>query len=133
MPITWAPNPSHLEFVNPVVEGRARAAQEQRDRPGVPTQDKRASLAILLHGDAAFPGQGIVAETLNLSQLAGYSTGGTIHIVVNNQIGFTTSPAEARSTLYATDVAKMIQVPIFHVNGDEPEAVIHCVKVASAW
>jgi 2-oxoglutarate dehydrogenase E1 component len=90
-------------------------------------------LPVLVHGDAAFAGQGIVAETLNLSKLAGYSTGGTIHVVVNNQIGFTTSPAEARSTLYCTDVAKMIQVPIFHVNGDDPEAVVHCVREAMAY
>src|SRR6266545_5733979 len=127
MPITLAPNPSHLEFVNPVVEGRARAAQEQRDQPGVPTQDKRASLAIVLHGDAAFPGQGIVAETLNLSQLAGYSTGGTIHIITNNQIGFTTEPSEARSTLYASDLAKGFEIPIVHVNADD---VIACIAVA---
>jgi 2-oxoglutarate dehydrogenase E1 component len=127
MPITLAPNPSHLEFVNPVVEGRARAAQEQRDRPGVPTQDKRASLAILLHGDAAFPGQGIVAETLNLSQLAGYSTGGTIHIITNNQVGFTTDPGDARSTLYASDLAKGFEIPIVHVNADD---VVACIAVA---
>jgi len=127
MPITLAPNPSHLEFVNPVVEGRARAAQEQRDQPGVPTQDKRASLAIVLHGDAAFPGQGIVAEALNLSQLAGYSTGGTIHIITNNQIGFTTEPSEARSTLYASDLAKGFEIPIVHVNADD---VIACIAVA---
>ena len=88
---------------------------------------------MLVHGDAAFAGQGIVAETLNLSKLAGYSTGGTIHVVVNNQIGFTTPPSEARSTLYCTDVAKMIQVPIFHVNGDDPEAVVYCVRLALAY
>ncbi len=121
-------NPSHLEAVDPVVEGRARAKQM---RAG----DTRGTsvLPILIHGDAAFAGQGIVAETLNLSNLAGYSTGGTLHVVVNNQIGFTTTPAEARSTLYATDVAKMIQVPIFHVNGDDPEAVVHCVKLGMAY
>jgi len=121
-------NPSHLEAVDPVVEGRARAKQR---RAG----DLRGDtvIPVLIHGDAAFAGQGIVAETLNLSNLAGYSTGGTIHVVVNNQIGFTTTPAEARSTLYATDVAKMIQVPILHVNGDEPEAVVHCVKIAMEW
>jgi len=123
-----AANPSHLEAVDPVVEGIARAKQRR-------TGDLRGEsvIPVLIHGDAAFAGQGIVAETLNLSNLAGYSTGGTIHAVVNNQIGFTTTPAEARSTLYATDVAKMIQAPILHVNGDEPEAVVHCVKIAMEW
>jgi 2-oxoglutarate dehydrogenase E1 component len=121
-------NPSHLEAVNPVVLGRTRAKQVRSgDRDG------RTVLPIQIHGDAAFAGQGIVAETLNLSNLAGYTAGGSIHVVVNNQIGFTTTPAEARSTLYATDVAKMIQVPIFHVNGDDPEAVVHCVKLALAY
>ncbi|MEE8581333.1 MAG: 2-oxoglutarate dehydrogenase E1 component, partial [Myxococcota bacterium] len=121
-------NPSHLEAVDPVVEGRARAKQAR-------AADARGAsiVPVLVHGDAAFAGQGIVAETLNLSNLAGYSTGGTIHIVVNNQIGFTTTPAEARSTLYCTDVAKMIQVPIFHVNGDDPEAVVHVVRIAMAY
>jgi len=121
-------NPSHLEAVDPVVEGRARAKQVRAgDFRG------RTILPLLIHGDAAFAGQGMVAETLNLSRLKGYSTGGTFHIVVNNQIGFTTTPAEARSTLYATDVAKMIQIPVFHVNADDPEAVIHCVKLALAY
>lgn len=121
-------NPSHLEAVDPVVVGRTRAKQMRAgDFEG------ETILPVLIHGDAAFAGQGIVAETLNLSKLAGYSTGGTIHIVVNNQIGFTTSPAEARSTLYCTDVAKMIQVPVFHVNGDDPEAVVHCVREAMAY
>ncbi len=121
-------NPSHLEAVDPVVEGRARAKQR---RAG----DLRGEtiVPVLIHGDAAFAGQGMVAETLNLSQLAGYSTGGTLHFVVNNQIGFTTTPAEARSTLYCTDVAKMIQVPIFHVNGDDPEAVVHSTRLALAY
>jgi 2-oxoglutarate dehydrogenase E1 component len=118
-------NPSHLEAVDPVVEGRARAKQVARgDRRG------RTVVPLLIHGDAAFAGQGIVAETLNLSRLNGYSTGGTLHVVVNNQIGFTTTPAEARSTLYCTDVAKMIQVPIFHVNGDDPEGVVHVAQMA---
>jgi len=121
-------NPSHLEVVDPVVEGRARAKQMRAGDP-----QGRTIAPVLMHGDAAFAGQGIVAETLNLCHLAGYSTGGTIHIVVNNQIGFTTTPAEARSTLYCTDVAKMIQVPVFHVNGDDPEAVVHCAKVAMAY
>jgi len=121
-------NPSHLEAVDPVVEGRTRAKQVRAgDRDG------EATVPVLMHGDAAFAGQGIVAETLNLANLQGYSTGGTIHIVVNNQIGFTTTPAEARSTLYCTDVAKMIQVPIFHVNGDAPEYVVHCVKLAMEY
>lgn len=123
--VTLASNPSHLEFVNPVVEGIVRAKQTRAN-------DKNKSLIIpvLLHGDAAFAGEGIVAETLNLSQLQGYSTGGTIHIIINNQIGFTTSPAEARSTVYASDVAKMVQAPIFHVNGDDPEAILWVIKLA---
>jgi 2-oxoglutarate dehydrogenase E1 component len=121
-------NPSHLEAVDPVVEGRARAKQI---RAG--DTDGKTVIPVLVHGDAAFSGQGIVAETLNLSNLAGYSTGGTIHIVVDNQIGFTTTPAEARSTLYCTDVAKMIQAPIFHVNGDDPDAVVHCVMIAMEY
>jgi 2-oxoglutarate dehydrogenase E1 component len=133
MPITLAPNPSHLEFVNPVIEGRARAAQEQRDRPGAPEHDKRASLAVLLHGDAAFPGQGVVAETLNLSNLAGYSTGGTIHIIINNQIGFTSEPNEVRSTLYASDLAKGFEIPIVHVNADDPAACIAMARMAHAY
>lgn len=127
MPITLAPNPSHLEFVNPVVEGRARAAQEHVDQPGEPARDPHASLAILIHGDAAFPGQGIVSETLNLSNLCGYSTGGTIHIILNNQIGFTTVPQDSRSTLYASDLAKGFEIPIAHVNGDAP---VDCIAVA---
>jgi 2-oxoglutarate dehydrogenase E1 component len=121
-------NPSHLEAVDPVVEGRTRAKQMR-----LGDVEGRTILPVLVHGDAAFAGQGIVAETLNLSKLEGYSTGGTIHVVVNNQIGFTTPPSEARSTLYCTDVAKMIQVPIFHVNGDDPEAVIYCVRLAMAY
>ena len=133
MPITLAPNPSHLEFVNPVVEGRARAAQEQRDARGAPTRDKRGSLPVLIHGDAAFPGQGIVAETLNLSNIAGYSTGGTIHIIINNQIGFTTEPSESRSTLYASDLAKGFEMPIVHVNADDVEACIAAARMAYAY
>jgi 2-oxoglutarate dehydrogenase E1 component len=121
-------NPSHLEAVDPVVEGRARAKQVR----GGDAKGKHL-MPVLIHGDAAFAGQGMVAETLNLSHLSGYSTGGTLHVVVNNQIGFTTTPQEARSTLYCTDVAKMIQVPIFHVNGDDPEAVVHCVRLAFAY
>jgi 2-oxoglutarate dehydrogenase E1 component len=126
--LTLTSNPSHLEAVDPVVEGRAKAKQVRAGDP-----DGESIVPVVIHGDAAFAGQGIVAETLNLSQLAGYCTGGTIHIIVNNQIGYTTTPAEARSTLYCSDVAKMIQVPIFHVNGDHPEAVIHATKLAMAY
>ena len=126
--LTLTSNPSHLEAVDPVVEGRAKAKQMRAgDTKG------RTIIPVIIHGDAAFAGQGIVAECLNLSQLRGYCTGGTLHIVVNNQIGFTTAPAEARSTLYCTDVAKMIQVPIFHVNGDDPDAVVYAVRLAMAY
>ena len=133
VPITMAPNPSHLEFVNPVVEGMARAAQERRDAGGPPRHDEKAALAVLMHGDAAFPGEGVVAETLNLSRLPGYRTGGTIHIIVNNQIGFTTDPHEARSTLYASDLAKGFEIPIVHVNADDPEACIAAARLAHAY
>ncbi|HUX66907.1 MAG TPA: multifunctional oxoglutarate decarboxylase/oxoglutarate dehydrogenase thiamine pyrophosphate-binding subunit/dihydrolipoyllysine-residue succinyltransferase subunit [Terriglobales bacterium] len=124
-------NPSHLEAVDPVVEGSARARQEQL----TDAQDQRGRrvVPVLIHGDAAFAGQGVVAETLNLSQLGGYRTGGTTHLVVNNQIGFTTSPAGARSTLYCTDVARTVQAPIFHVNGDDPEAVVRATELAFAF
>jgi 2-oxoglutarate dehydrogenase E1 component len=118
-------NPSHLEFVSPVAIGRVRAKQ---DRGGDTKRDK--IMTLLIHGDAAFAGEGIVQETFNLSQLEGYKTGGTIHVVVNNQIGFITSPSEARSSTYATDVAKMLQIPIFHVNGEDPEAVAFVVRLA---
>jgi 2-oxoglutarate dehydrogenase E1 component len=117
--IRLSSNPSHLEAVDPVVEGKARARQRIRSD----TEHRRKVLPLLVHGDAAFIAQGIVAETLNLSQLPGYSTGGTIHIVVNNQIGFTTLPKDARSSMYCTDIAKMIEAPIFHVNGDDPLAI----------
>ena len=117
--IRLSSNPSHLEAVDPVVEGKARARQRIRHD----TEHRKKVLPLLIHGDAAFIAQGVVAETLNLSQLHGYSTGGTIHVVVNNQIGFTTLPKDARSSLYATDIAKMIEAPIFHVNGDDPLAV----------
>ena len=121
-------NPSHLEFVNPVAMGRLRAKQ---DRDG--DEERERGLVILMHGDAAFAGQGIIQETLNMSRLPGYATGGVLHIIVNNQIGFTTSPSEARSTTYASDVAKMLQSPIFHVNGEEPESVAAVVKLASEF
>ncbi len=123
--VTVPPNPSHLEAVNPVVEGIVRAKQ---DRAG--DSERQYFIPVLIHGDAAFAGQGVVAETLNLSQLKGYRTGGTIHIIINNQIGFTTTPEEARSTPYATDVAKMVQAPIFHINGDDPEAAIRATIIA---
>ena len=123
-----AANPSHLEAVNPVLEGIARAKQDILDRGA-----EFPVLPVLMHGDAAFAGQGVVAETLNLSQLRGYRTGGTIHIIVNNQVGFTTSPTESRSSMYCTDVARMIQAPIFHVNGDDPEACIRVARLAFAF
>ncbi len=124
--IRLAANPSHLEAVDPIVEGIARARQRIRGD----TEHRRKVLPLLIHGDAAFAGQGIVAETLNMSQLHGYSTGGTVHVVVNNQIGFTTLPEDARSSMYATDIAKMIEVPIFHVNGDDPIAVRFVTETA---
>lgn len=133
MPITLAPNPSHLEFVNPVVQGRARAAQEQRNLRGAAAQNEKGSLAILIHGDAAFPGQGVVAETLNMSRLPGYRTGGTIHIITNNQIGFTTEPSDSRSTLYASDLAKGFEIPIVHVNADDVEACIAAARMAHGY
>jgi 2-oxoglutarate dehydrogenase E1 component len=121
--VSLTANPSHLEAVNPVLEGIVRAKQDVLNKG----DNGYTVLPVLMHGDAAFAGQGVVAETLNLSQLRGYRTGGTVHVVVNNQVGFTTSPSASRSSLYCTDVARMIQAPIFHVNGDDPEA---CVRVA---
>ncbi len=126
--MTLASNPSHLEAVDPVVEGIARAKQDQ-----YPVDSNFPVLPVLIHGDAAFAGQGVVAETLNLSQLKGYRTGGTVHLVINNQLGFTTPPTEARSSVYATDVAKMVQAPIFHVNGDDPEACVRVARLAVAY
>ena len=123
-----AANPSHLEAVNPVLEGIVRAKQDR-----LPQEDAFSILPVLIHGDAAFAGQGVVAETLQMSQIQGYRTGGTIHVVVNNQVGFTTSPKYSRSSVYPTDVARMIQAPIFHVNGDDPEAVVRVAELAFAF
>ncbi|MCU0559384.1 MAG: 2-oxoglutarate dehydrogenase E1 component [Desulfobacterales bacterium] len=121
-------NPSHLEAVDPVVEGFARARQELAGDPS-----GRQVLPLLIHGDAAFAGQGVVAETLNLSQLAGYKTGGTVHVIINNQIGYTTLPEHARSTRYSTDIAKMLMVPVIHVHGEDPEAVAHVMQLAADY
>ncbi|MGZ9074096.1 MAG: thiamine pyrophosphate-dependent enzyme, partial [Rhodoplanes sp.] len=121
-------NPSHLEAVNPVVLGKTRAKQVQRQ-----DYERRQVLSVLMHGDAAFAGQGIIAECFGLSELKGYRTGGTVHFIVNNQIGFTTSPAASRSSPYPSDVAKMVQAPIFHVNGDDPEAVVHVARIATEF
>jgi 2-oxoglutarate dehydrogenase E1 component len=131
--ITMAPNPSHVESINPVIEGMARAAGTYVDEPGSPWFDYSVTLPILIHGDAAFPGQGVVAETLNFSRLPGYSTGGTIHIIANNQLGYTTSPEAGRSTLYASDLAKGFKIPIVHVNADDPEACIEAARLAFAY
>ncbi|HEY9504213.1 MAG TPA: multifunctional oxoglutarate decarboxylase/oxoglutarate dehydrogenase thiamine pyrophosphate-binding subunit/dihydrolipoyllysine-residue succinyltransferase subunit, partial [Pyrinomonadaceae bacterium] len=130
--LTVSPNPSHLEAVDPVVEGMVRARQDDRLGKEQLSRDEVMDLAmpILLHGDAAFAGQGVVMETLNLAQLKGYRTGGTIHIIINNQIGFTTSPEAGRSTIYSTDVARMTQLPIFHINGDDPEAAFRVLTIA---
>ena len=133
VPVLLAPNPSHLEQVNPVVTGMARALQERRDRAGAPTRDGMACLAIQIHGDAAFPGQGVVTETLNLARLTGYSTSGTVHVIINNQIGFTTDLHDSRSTLYSSDPAKGFEIPIIHVNADEPEACLTAARLAIAF
>jgi 2-oxoglutarate dehydrogenase E1 component len=130
--VTLAANPSHLEAVDPVVEGRARAEQTDRStRYGL--HDPNVALPVLIHGDASFPGQGGVAETLNLSALEGYSTGGTLHLIANNQVGFTTDPSEGRSTRYSSDLAKGFDVPIVHVNADDPEAAISAIRLALAF
>ncbi|MBA3240347.1 MAG: multifunctional oxoglutarate decarboxylase/oxoglutarate dehydrogenase thiamine pyrophosphate-binding subunit/dihydrolipoyllysine-residue succinyltransferase subunit, partial [Acidobacteria bacterium] len=130
--INLSPNPSHLEFVDPVVEGMVRAKQDamQLDE-GTPREEAiDRAMPVLLHGDAAFAGQGVVMETLQLAELKGYRTGGTVHIIINNQIGFTTSPQAGRSTIYSTDVARMTQLPIFHINGDDPEAAFRVLRLA---
>ncbi len=140
LPIAMASNPSHLEAVDPVVEGMARAKQDRLAPPtdGTPAAmttriDDYPVLSLLVHGDAAFAGQGVVAETLNLSGLSGYRVGGTVHVVINNQLGFTTAPEAARTSVYPTDVAKMVQAPIFHVNGDDPEACVRAARLAFAF
>ena len=132
MTVTLSPNPSHLEYVNPVIEGRARADQTGRKARDL-THDPSAVLPVIIHGDAAFPGQGIVSETLNLQALPGYSTGGTIHVIANNQLGFTTDPEESRSTRYASDPAKGFDIPIIHVNADDVEACVSAMRLAGAF
>ena len=126
--MTLAFNPSHLEWVNPVVEGRVRAKQDRKA-----DEDRVSVLPLLIHGDAAFVGQGVVAETLNLSRLQAYETGGTVHVVINNQIGFTTNPEDSRSTAYCTDITRMLRCPVFHVNGEDPEAVAQAVTLAAEY
>ncbi len=131
--VTLAANPSHLEAVNPVVAGMARAAGTRADQPGASIFQGRVTLPILLHGDAAFPGQGVVAETLNLSRLPGYDTGGTIHIIVNNQLGFTATPDESYSTSYASGLARGFKIPVVHVNADDPVACLEAARMASEY
>ena len=131
--VSMPPNPSHLEAVDPVVVGMARAAGTSVDQPGPPKFDPAVSLPILIHGDAAFPGQGVVAETLNLSRLEGYNTGGTIHIIVNNQLGFTTDARDEYSTSYASGLARGFKIPIVHVNADDPEACVAAARLAIAY
>lgn len=131
--VTMPPNPSHLEAVNPVAVGMARAAGTRVDHSGDAVFNPHLTMQILIHGDAAFPGQGVVAETFNLSQLPGYWTGGTIHIIANNQLGFTTNPRDGRSTLYASDLAKGFKAPIIHVNADDPAACIEVARIAFAY
>lgn len=128
--ITLAHNPSHLEFVNPVVQGLARAAQDDRTNPGYPKQDCNKAFSVLIHGDAAFIGEGVVAETLNLSGLAGYHIGGTVHLIANNLLGYTTNQRDGRSTRYASDLAKGFEIPVIHVNADDPLACIYAVSLA---
>ncbi|MCA0757482.1 2-oxoglutarate dehydrogenase E1 component [Paenibacillus sp. N4] len=131
--LTLANNPSHLEFVNPIVEGFTRAAQEDRSKPGMPVQDLAKAVTICIHGDAAFIGEGIVAETLNFNKLQGYRNGGTLHIIANNRLGFTTNSVDSRSTHYASDLAKGFDIPIVHVNADEPEACLAAVRLACEY
>ncbi|HEU4456877.1 MAG TPA: 2-oxoglutarate dehydrogenase E1 component, partial [Longimicrobium sp.] len=131
--VSLSPNPSHLEFVNPVVVGMTRAAQDDTERTGAPGLDPNAAVAVLIHGDAAFPGQGTVAETLNMRGLKGYTVGGTLHVIANNQVGFTTDPWDDRSTRYASDLAKGFEIPVVHVNADDPEACLAVTRLAFAY
>ena len=131
--VRLSPNPSHLEFVGPVVVGMTRAAQDDTTGPGAPRVDHEKALAVLIHGDAAFPGQGVVAETFNMQCLRGYDVGGTLHLIANNQVGFTTDPDEDRSTRYASDLAKGFEVPVVHVNADDPEACLAAARMAFAY
>jgi 2-oxoglutarate dehydrogenase E1 component len=128
--VSMAPNPSHLEAVNPVVAGMARAAGTRADRGGAAIFDGTMTMPVLIHGDSAFPGQGIVAETLNLSRLDGYHTDGTIHIIANNQLGFTATPGESYSTSYASGLARGFKIPIVHVNADDPAACLEAARLA---
>lgn len=131
--LNLANNPSHLEFVGSIVEGYTRAAQDDRSEKGFPVQRDDKAASILIHGDAAFPGQGIVAETLNMTNLTGYRTAGTVHVIANNTIGFTTDPSDSRSTRYASDIAKGYEIPVFHVNADDPEACVAVAKLCSEY
>jgi 2-oxoglutarate dehydrogenase E1 component len=131
--VSVPPNPSHVEAIDPVIEGMARAAGTHAGSSGAPRFDPRESLPILVHGDAAFPGQGVVAETLNMSRLPGYRTGGTLHVIANNQLGFTTEPEDAYGSLYASDLAKGFEIPVVHVNADDPEAAIEAARIAFGY
>lgn len=131
--VTLTPNPSHLEFVNAVVQGMTRAAQERRVQAGFPQHEKSRAIAVVIHGDAAFSGEGIVAETLNLWNLRGYSVGGTIHIITNNQLGYTTEPSDSRSTHFSSDLARGFEIPVIHVNADDPDAALTAVRLAFAY
>ncbi|HEY0755134.1 MAG TPA: 2-oxoglutarate dehydrogenase E1 component [Ktedonobacteraceae bacterium] len=131
--VTLVPNPSHLEFVNAVVDGMARAGQETRTQAGLPQRDLERALPVVIHGDAAFSGEGIVAETMNLWNLRGYGSGGTIHIIANNQLGFTTEPQDSRSTHFASDLAKGFEIPVIHVNADDPDAALTAMRMAFAY
>jgi 2-oxoglutarate dehydrogenase E1 component len=131
--VRLSPNPSHLEFVNPVVVGMTRAAQDDTSRPGPPKVEVSRAIGVLIHGDAAFPGQGTVPETFNMQSLPGYAVGGTLHIIANNQVGFTTDPQQGRSTRYSSDLAKGFEVPVVHVNADDAEACLGTARLAAAY